>query len=270
MIHPLTFERPFAWREWQAHFLPEMERGSWLVRKFDTRKEILSIAGVIEMAKMQMEGRGIPNGEYTKLVCTEIEGKDHNVGVVMSDTPTEINDTIPMLKMAILNQASRVLIHGLGLGIVPRMLAAYGVDYIDVVELEEDVIEMVGPYVTEEVEGMGCRLFIHHGDALTYKFPRGTRWDIVWHDIWPDISDLNIPQMTKLKRRYANVCRWQGCWSEDEARKMRRIYEGKWTQKDIETTPWLAAAAHGHTKKSLSEIKKKIQKIRSSSLTTVY
>ena len=52
--------------------------------------------------------------------------------------------------------------------------------------------------------------------------PKGSRWDVVRHDIWPDVCRDNLKGMRGLKRKYNSLCDWQGWWGEEYIRKMRR------------------------------------------------
>jgi len=147
-------------------------------------------------------GRGkIWPGTYTGLM----RGGD----LWMSDSPDEISDHYPAIEMAE-TLGGRVLINGLGLGMVAKAaLALPNVEHVDVVELDEDVIKLVGPHYECD------RLTIHHADAFTIEWPSDARWDVVWHDIWLPISPDNLPEIARPKGKYAERAEWQGAWSED-------------------------------------------------------
>ena len=89
---------------------------------------------------------------------------------------------------------------------------------VTVVELSADVIALVAPHYQERY---GERLRIVHADAYTYK-PDLPRYGCVWHDIWDDLCEDNLPQMTALKRKYSRRADWQGCWSEATVRAHKR------------------------------------------------
>ena len=46
------------------------------------------------------------------------------------------------------------------------------------------------------------RIKIINEDAFEFKPPKDKRYDFVWHDIWDDICTDNLPEMTKLHRKY--------------------------------------------------------------------
>jgi hypothetical protein len=128
--------------------------------------------------------------------------------VFMSDA--EWHDHRRVLELA----RGRVVVTGLGLGCVVRAMFARGrVERVTVVEREPDVIHLVWPPLAA---AYGDRLELHQADALTGPMPAG-RWDLAWHDIWPTISGLNLPEMYQLRRRYRRRARRQLCWGEGMA-----------------------------------------------------
>lgn len=160
-------------------------------------------------------GRGsLVEGEtYTRLLRKHKAG---GTSIVMSDTPDEISDLSPILREG----RGRVLVNGLGLGCVIRgLLAIEAVEHIDVVEISPELVELIGPYFEDE-----DRVTIHIGDAFTFTWPAGTRWDCVWHDVWDDLSADNLNESSgharpgsyeKLHRRYGRRANWQGSWGWD-------------------------------------------------------
>lgn len=156
------------------------------------------------MVRSAMKGRGyIPEGEYTSLTC---KGR----GIVMSDTPDEMRDHYHAFWKA----KGHVLINGLGLGMVlGAILRKPEVEHVTVIEIDPDVIDLVGPHYA-------CgRLTIINVDAFEYVPPKGARFGAAWHDIWDDYCADNLPEMTRLKRRYGRRADWQGCWSESHFRR---------------------------------------------------
>jgi hypothetical protein len=89
------------------------------------------------------------------------------------------------------------------------------IEKIDVVEINPRIVRVIGPYYADP------RLTIHEGDALTFRFPVGQRWDIAWHDIWGNVSEDDLPAMSKLMRRYGNRVVWQGVWGRELIRRHR-------------------------------------------------
>jgi hypothetical protein len=152
---------------------------------------------------------GTPPGTYTGLL---------NKGAVwMSDVPDE-KDQHRAAYYAAKRLGGRCLVNGLGLGMVIRaMVELPQVEHVDVVEISEDVIKLCGP----AFEQFGDRITIHQDDALTRRWPVGTRWQVVWHDIWRDLNEDNFPEMAKLNRSYGRRADWQGCWSQAELKALK-------------------------------------------------
>jgi hypothetical protein len=125
--------------------------------------------------------------------------------VVMEDSLLELERHLPIWLAA----RGRVLITGLGLGCVVRgLLASPRVDHVDVVEIDPDIMRIVGA----EFAG-NPRVTLHQGDALTYDFGPETRWDCAWHDLYIDDSaaDLHAAHV-QLIHNYRERIPHQGAW----------------------------------------------------------
>lgn len=169
----------------------------WQVTKFEVvRKE----AGLYNL-RLIRDGhwrRVVPLGWYTRLT--------HNGSVVMSDTPSESHENAEAQRRA----TGRVLINGLGLGfLLQAVLRKPDVRHVTVVEKSRDVIRLVKPSVADDRVRIVC------ADAMTWRPAKGEKFDVAWHDIWPDIDEDNKVEMQLLKRAYGRRVGWQGCWSEE-------------------------------------------------------
>jgi len=193
--------------------------GRWAVEHFIVEPEGLQ-------PYLVEDGRICPPGTYTRLVHydggvppIDETGTVHlrpGGHLVMSDTRAEIEDHQDVMN-EIQRRGGRILIHGLGLGMIVKFaLAEDRVSHVDVVELDQEVIDLVAPHYVDR------RLTIHQGDARSFRWPAGTRWSIVWHDIWDDLSIDNLKQMAALHRRFGPRADWQGSWSMDYLRAQRR------------------------------------------------
>lgn len=191
--------------------IPEGQVGAWRVARFtvgDLDAEIEKLSSVFSGHTLP-----VPAGEYMHL-----KGPG---GIWMSNTPSEELDHVPPIRRA---QAvgGHCLVTGLGLGLVTEaLLAIPTVTTVTVIELEPDVIALVGPTLRER---WGDRLEIVQADALTWRPPRGVRYSVVWHDIWLNICGDNQESMTTLKRRYARRADWQRCWREDSVKMLNRAW----------------------------------------------
>lgn len=172
-------------------------------------------AGDDSLSAWIAQAEGMPHvaGSYTVLRHAER-------GTVMSDLPAELAGSLPVLRRA----RGRVLVNGLGLGIVPAcLLARRSVDHVDVVELDAELVELVlGDDVARRKWASDPRLTVRVGDAHNVSWPVGTTWDVAWHDIWDRVSPENLPSMARLHRRYARRARWQASWEQAECRAMAR------------------------------------------------
>jgi spermidine synthase len=173
--------------------LPEMEKGEWKVEHFTTdRTDFHSL----------LRGRGVPVGEtFTRL--------RRNGTLVMSDTPAEMSDH----RWAVRKAKGSCLISGLGIGMVLKnILLKPEVTDVTVVEISQDLIDLIAPHYPDDRVTFVC------ADVLTWKPPKGKRYDMVWHDIWDNICADNLPEMQKLHRRYGRKSAWQGSWCKEECK----------------------------------------------------
>jgi hypothetical protein len=139
-----------------------------------------------------------------------------NNGLVMSDTRDEYRDHAFLG----IEAKGRVLLHGLGLGCALKLvLAKDEVEHVDVVEIEQDVIDLIGPYFTGDP-----RVNLIHGDAFEQakRWPRGSKWDAVWHDVWPNKSTEDLVEHAKLLRSFGRRAGWQGAWAHEELQRLRQ------------------------------------------------
>jgi hypothetical protein len=161
------------------------------------------IGNLLEQIKY---GRGTRPGTYTQLI---VDGQ-----LWMSDTDAECSDHLPVLGAVRISRAKRVLINGLGLGVVLTGVLSFDhVEHIDVVEIDPRVIKLIGPHFAGDDR---VNLITADAYAQSKAWPVGTRWDVVWHDIWPDINAGNLDGMKRLHRSYGKRCGWQGSWSRPQ------------------------------------------------------
>lgn len=185
--------------------VPEGRSGDWAVERFEVDED------GARRHNLQCDIRGqrfgyIAPGTYTRLMC----GDD----LIMSDTPSEMWDHLDFVHRA----TGSLLINGLGLGMVLKnVLAKPGVTDVVVVEKSPDVVALVAPTYASDP-----RVAVIVADAMEFQPPKGKVFDAVWHDIWPDICNENLPEMHRLHRRYGRRARWQGSWSRET------IEAGRW------------------------------------------
>lgn len=187
--------------------LPLGRSGDVEVRQFEVSPE----AEAFQRLRTLVTGdqRVCPAGTYTAL---------YRSGVLwMSDTPDERMDSLICLCRVRSMGARTALVNGLGLGSILRGLVAVGVNKIDVVEVDQDVINLVGPTCMNWAAFHNVGLRIHHGDAYTHDVDgrTDTWWDIVWSDVWESASEANLAEMGRLFTRYLGRCAWHGQWARE-------------------------------------------------------
>lgn len=132
----------------------------------------------------------------------------------MSDTPMERRTNLDFVK----NATGDVLVAGLGIGfaLLP-VLRKPDVRSLTVIELHQDVIDLVEPHLRTAAADGGGKLTVLCSDIFDFKPAKNQRWDVVYFDIWPDKCTDNLPDMTRLHRRFAMRKRyWMGSWSHKE------------------------------------------------------
>lgn len=196
-----------------VHSLPkvtlrEAHRGPWRIERFTIGQRDAEFHQLRET--INGRNRGVVAGTYTALMHDQR-------GVIMSDTPAEASDHLQVMQW--LEKGARTfLIHGLGLGLIATWLCSDPrVERVDVVEVNADVIALVGSQLTHFDQ-----LHVHHGDAFTYEFPPNQTWDAAWHDIWDTINEDNLKGMAVLADRYRNRVNVQDAWARDLCEGLRQ------------------------------------------------
>ena len=188
--------------------LPDMENEKWIVTHFTISEKL-----DFENLRLARDGRGISPGVYTRLHRKRADGTYDINSLVMSDTTAEIRDHLDIIDKAY----GRVLLNGLGIGMVlGAVLQNPKVTHVDVVEISKELIDLIGPYYKNE------RISFYNADAYTIKWPKGTRWDVAWHDIWDELYENNLELMTKLHRKYGRMVDWQDSWGKSFLLRQRR------------------------------------------------
>jgi len=119
--------------------------------------------------------------------------------VMMSDTPMERNTNRHFVNSA----NGDVLIFGLGLGlIVLPLLDCDDVKSITVIELHQDLIDLVSPFLKKHDKH--DKLTVVQGDCFEYhnQVPKEKKFDCVYGDIWGSISTDNYAEMKQLTKNW--------------------------------------------------------------------
>lgn len=177
--------------------------GDWRIKNFIVDEKGKRLHNIRE--DLNGTFRYIKTGTYTKLL--------HRTEVVMSNVPAEKKDHECFFNKVIKMKPKKILISGLGLGmIIEELLKHNFIERIVVIEKNKEVIELTGKYFTDK------RLEIVNKDI--FKFETEEVFDMVWHDIWTYIEKTNLREMDLLRGKFEN--KWQGFWCENEVRKLVR------------------------------------------------
>jgi hypothetical protein len=211
--------------------VPEGEVDGLRVQKFEVKalgdwtdadEERTDVIAPIVVAQMEVDGRPCKPGWYTRLADYNDLDSNGRPQIWMSDTTAERDDHKDPVARIQMGKAQRVLINGLGLGMVLQAALSYDhVTHVDVVEKDERVIKLIGPHYTSDP-----RVNIVHADAYEQRYNWSTgprkRWDVGWSDIWPELIADNIDGMDELHKYYRHRCGWHGMWGRAICLKQRR------------------------------------------------
>lgn len=164
-----------------------------------------------EVTRQGFRADAPPPGNYAKLI---VGGR-----LYMSDTPFE-----KRTNWGIVHHANgHVLIAGLGLGmILTAILDKPAVQSVTVIEKYQDVIDLVAPH------HLHPKLTVICADIFEWKPEKGTKYDTIYFDIWPDICTDSLKEMETLHRRFARILNrenhkaWMDSWQKDYLRYQRR------------------------------------------------
>jgi hypothetical protein len=155
------------------------------------------------------DGGYILAGKYARLT---VHGQ-----LMMTDTQMEKRTNYDFVHRA----HGDVLISGLGLGmIVAATIDKPDVKSITVVEKYAEVISIVSKYFPS--------ITCIHADIHTWTPPKGSKWNVIYHDIWPEICTDSLPEIYALERRFrkyldkADSNRWQGSWQKERLQRLER------------------------------------------------
>lgn len=158
---------------------------------------------------------GIPTGNYVRL-CNRFD-------CMMSNTPMEERTNLDF----VLHANGDVFIAGLGIGlIVLPVQEKENVRSITILEKYPEVIELVGKQLP-----LNNKVKIIHGDVFEYEFPKGTKFDTIYFDIWDYVDSDVYEEMKLLKKKYRKYKRFKtenpnvymACWAEYQAKRNMRL-----------------------------------------------
>ena len=181
--------------------IPESSCGVASVEHFEVSEAESSFSSL-------RRGDYVPAGRYAKLKV--------NGCLMMSDTLMEHRTNWQVVDEA----RGNVLIAGLGLGMILHpILDKKEVLSVTVIEKYIDVIALIAPTFDDE------KLTIIHGDIYEWKPAKGTKYDVLYFDIWAEQSTDCLKDMKTLHLRFrAHKAKggWMNSWRRDELRAQKR------------------------------------------------
>lgn len=127
----------------------------------------------------------IRDGKYVRL---HVNGQ-----LMMSDTGMERISNKAFIQKA----NGRVLIAGLGIGLIlHNILNKADVTEVIVIEKYQDVIDLVAPKFNND------KLKIICADIFDYTPAKDERFDVIYFDIWPEITTENLAEIRSLHARF--------------------------------------------------------------------
>ena len=185
-----------------AAILPESEKGCAKVEHFEITEQDAEFSAM--RAAFGHYDEMVEPGRYAKL---RVNGR-----LMMTDTRMERESNATFARYA----RGDVLVAGLGLGMILHpVLADPKVSSVTVIEKYQDVIDIVAPTLASK------KLTIVCADIFDWKPCKGTKWDVIYFDIWPDISTDALKGMATLHRRFGrrlNSGGWMDSWKRRELR----------------------------------------------------
>lgn len=127
----------------------------------------------------------ISAGTYARL---HVNGR-----LYMTDTQMERRTNIHFVR----NATGDVLIAGLGLGlIVVPLLSNDSVRSVTVIERTQGVIDLIEPHLRNP------KLTVICADIFEWRPAKGTKYDAIYFDIWPDVCTSNLDEIAKLHQAF--------------------------------------------------------------------
>jgi len=180
-----------------AELVPEGSRGVAEITHFGVSEEESQFTAMRAAHKGAQEY--VAPGRYARLRV--------NRELMMTDTDMERATNREVVRRA----KGRVLIAGLGLGMIVHPIAEKSGVSVTVVEKYRDVIDLVSPTLPAGVT-------VIEGDILTWRPTRGTKYDTIYFDIWANVCSDNLDDIRVLKRAFRGRMApgaWMGAWVEN-------------------------------------------------------
>jgi hypothetical protein len=216
-----------SWADYEDWYvsLPHYDANGVLIERFEVTQEEANLSKLRAAFNRQRGDRSLETGWYTRL---KVDGV-----LWMTDTPAEIRDherIDALMAESLIFGDSSLLIVGLGLGMVlQRAIAHHRVPRIDVIEVDQRVIDAVGPHYHAMAKAQDVALGIWQGDIRDFRPPKGSYWDLGYFDIWSDINSDDMAEVELLRKRWWRRLGKFEAWAQKErVAQKRRVASGKW------------------------------------------
>jgi spermidine synthase len=147
------------------------------------------------------DGQSLNKPKYTRLIV--------NDECMMTDAEFEIRTNSEVVFQA----KGSVLVAGLGIGLIlSSILKKELVSSVVVVEKSKDVIKLVASHYCSN------KLRVLNKDVFRYEPVKGTKFDTIYFDIWPNICRDYYEEIKTLKvkfRKYLAKGGWMHAWCEE-------------------------------------------------------
>jgi hypothetical protein len=204
--HLFMGDAPPAWYPSPIH-IPEVSAGkikvTHRIEKAGTKLPIVSTREAL------LRGQRPVNAVLKEdMVIHELS--EQGQGVWMTDLPCELNQAMAAIKL--MKPKGKVLVGGLGLGILPAYLTqVHDVETITVVEKNPSVIKLCANRALYDVKQDDIRTFIRNTPAGHY--------DVIFLDTWQEQTESAFwhevfPLRRLVRSKLGPVRLW--CWKDDE------------------------------------------------------
>lgn len=148
----------------------------------------------ISKIRLGMQGGlfSVKDGRYLKL----------HVGneLMMSDTHMERRTNYNFVSKA----NGDVLIAGLGIGMILSGIESKLIDgsikSITIIEKHKDVIDLISPFFNDIIDRHNVSII--NECIFSYRPEKSKKWDTIYFDIWPDICQDNLDEISKLHNKF--------------------------------------------------------------------
>lgn len=187
------------------------EKGVATIKRFHISEEK---AKMFNLRTLMSYGSGIERVEAGDFVKLYVNGE-----LMMSDTPMEKRTNTEFIRFA----HGEIMIAGLGIGLIlENLIPLYEsgkVTRVVVYEKYQDVIDLVAHRYTDRLP-----LEVRCQDIMTYRPPKEEKYDTLYFDIWPEITEENLKDIRILHNRWKTHKKegaWMGSWMADFLRRRR-------------------------------------------------